>query len=370
MSEAAKVYPVPDDWAARTRTGAAAYAALRDRAARDPEGVFGEAALRLAWSKPFTQVKDVSFAAEDLHIRWFADGELNASANCIDRWLDTRGDETAIVFEGDDPADSRLDHLSANCTSAGVPHGQCAEGARRGQEGRPDHPVSAHDPARPPTPCWPAPASARCIRSCSAASRPDSLSPAGSRTAAPPWSSPPTRVMRGGKTIPLKANVDAALEKAPKVDTVLVIAPHRRRRADEVEGRDVDYAVEAAKRLATDCPPEPMNAEDPLVHPLHLGLDRKAQGRAAHHGRIPVLGRRGPTRSSSTTARARSSGAPPTWAGSRGTATWSMGRWRTAATTLMFEGVPNYPDTSAASGRWWTSTRSRSSTPPPRPCAP
>ena len=103
-----QVFPVPDEWAARTRVGEKAYAKMRADAKADPAAFFGAAAkARLDWIKPFTIAKDTSFDAHDLHIRWFADGVLNVSANCIDRHLAERGDQVAIIWEGDDPADAR-----------------------------------------------------------------------------------------------------------------------------------------------------------------------------------------------------------------------------------------------------------------------
>src|SRR5690606_14484130 len=82
---------------------ASAYETARARVEEDPEGYWRDVAARLDWIKPFTVVKDVSFDREDFRIRWYADGVLNASANCLDRHLATRGDQPAIVFEGDEP---------------------------------------------------------------------------------------------------------------------------------------------------------------------------------------------------------------------------------------------------------------------------
>ena len=102
-----KIYPVDEAYAAQTRINRAQYEALYAESVRDPEGFWSRVAQRLDWIKPFTEVKDVSFAADDLHIRWYGDGVLNVAANCLDRHLAERGDKTAIIFEGDDPSDSR-----------------------------------------------------------------------------------------------------------------------------------------------------------------------------------------------------------------------------------------------------------------------
>ncbi len=102
MSEG-EIFPVPEAWAERTHMTAAGYDAACQQADQDPDGYWRKVAGRLDWSKPFTTIKDVSFAADDLHIRWFADGELNVSVNCIDRHLPARADQVAIIWESDDP---------------------------------------------------------------------------------------------------------------------------------------------------------------------------------------------------------------------------------------------------------------------------
>ncbi|MCC7266269.1 MAG: AMP-binding protein, partial [Caulobacteraceae bacterium] len=102
-----EVFPVPQELAKRALMDAAGYEAAVARVESDPEGYWREVASRLDWIKPFSIVKDVSFDKDDFRIRWFADGELNVSANCLDRHLATRGDQTAIIWEGDDPKDSK-----------------------------------------------------------------------------------------------------------------------------------------------------------------------------------------------------------------------------------------------------------------------
>ena len=106
-----KIYPVPEELAARAWANKTEYRALYQSSIDDPVAFWGEQAKRLDWIKPFTEVKDVSYDAEDLRIRWFGDGELNVSANCLDRHLETRGDQTAIIWEGDDPGeDARISY--------------------------------------------------------------------------------------------------------------------------------------------------------------------------------------------------------------------------------------------------------------------
>jgi len=102
MSES-EVFPVPEEWAKRTRMDAAAYEAACRRADADPEGYWRDVAARLDWIAPPSQIRDVSFDKTDFRIRWYADGILNVSVNCLDRHLETRGDQTAIIWESDDP---------------------------------------------------------------------------------------------------------------------------------------------------------------------------------------------------------------------------------------------------------------------------
>ena len=103
MSE--KVYPVPASWKKNAFVDDAAYKKMYAESIKDPAKFWGKHAKRLDWFKAPTQIQDVSFQPEDFHIRWYADGELNVSVNCLDRHLATRGDKTAILWEGDDPAE-------------------------------------------------------------------------------------------------------------------------------------------------------------------------------------------------------------------------------------------------------------------------
>ena len=102
-----QIHPVPDDFAARARIKKADYESMYAESVKDPEGFWSKIGKRLDWTKPYTKVKDVSYDAKNLHIRWYYDGELNLSANCLDRHLAKRGDKTAILWEGDDPNESK-----------------------------------------------------------------------------------------------------------------------------------------------------------------------------------------------------------------------------------------------------------------------
>src|SRR5262245_1386696 len=102
------VFPPPQNWIDRAFADDAAYRSMHAAAMEDPEAFWGHHGLRLDWIKPYTKVKDVSFNEADFHIRWFEDGVLNASYNCIDRHLGSRGDQTALIWEGDEPGQSKI----------------------------------------------------------------------------------------------------------------------------------------------------------------------------------------------------------------------------------------------------------------------
>ena len=138
-----EVFPVPEAVARAAHCDAAKYQAMYRRSLEDPDGFWAEQAKRLDWIEAPTRIKNVDFE-DNARIRWFEDGVLNVSANCIDRHLATRGDQTAILWEGDDPARRPEDHLS-RAARAGLPARQRAQGPGR-QEGRPGHDLHADDP--------------------------------------------------------------------------------------------------------------------------------------------------------------------------------------------------------------------------------
>ena len=172
-----KLYPVNPSFAAAARLRHDDYTRLYAESVNDPEGFWGRIGQRLDWIKPPTKIKDVSFDPKDLHIRWYEDGELNVSANCLDRQLATRGDKVAIIFEGDDPKESRkitYRELHAEvCKFANtLKHLGVVKGDR----------VAIYLRCR----CWRAPGSARSTRWCSAVSRPTRW-PGASPTPPPRW---------------------------------------------------------------------------------------------------------------------------------------------------------------------------------------
>jgi acetyl-CoA synthetase len=322
--------------------GETAYAALRERAARDPDGFYREAAGRLDWLTPFTQVSDWSFDAADLHIRWFGDGMLNVSANCIDRHLETRGDQTAILWEGDEPSDSRaISYRELHghvCRFANVLK---ARGVQKGDR------VTIYMPMIPEA-TYAMLACARIGAVHSVVFGGFSADSVANRIADCASSVVITadEGVRGGRRFALKATVDEALKGTDGVKTVLVV---RRTGKDVpmIEGRDVRYEDEVAK-VPDDCPPEPMGAEDPLFILYTSGSTGKPKGVlhttggylfwAAFTHQLVFDYRDGEVFWCT---------ADVGWV--TGHSYIVYGPLANGATTLMFEGVPTYPDSS----RFW-----------------
>ncbi|HRO33708.1 MAG TPA: acetate--CoA ligase [Brevundimonas sp.] len=336
------VYPVMPDVAARAHMDRPAYEAAREAARKDPDAFWAEKAARLDWIKPPTQIKDVSFHAEDFRIRWFGDGVLNVSVNCIDRHLAERRDQTAIVWEGDDPSESRTitygELHGAVCRMANVLK---AHGVEKGDR------VTLYLPMIPEA----AYAMLACARIGAVHSvvfggfSPDSLAgrieDCGSTVVITA-----DEGLRGGKTVPLKANVDAALKKVSGVTSVLVIK--RTGAAVPMDAdRDYDYALEAA-RVGADCPPEPMGAEDPLFILYTSGSTGKPKGVLHTTGGYlfwaawthEIVFDHRPGELFWCTADVG-------WV--TGHSYVVYGPLANGGATLMFEGVPNYPDVS----RFW-----------------
>jgi len=262
---------VPKDWSKRAFIDAAKYDAMYARSLKDPNGFWGEEAKRIDWIKPFTKVRNVSWDPDNLSIKWFEDGTLNVTVNCIDRHLKTRGKQTAIIWEGDDPQDSR--HITYRdlhahvCRFANVLK---AYGAKKGDR------ITIYMPMIPEA----AYAMLACARIGAIHSvvfggfSPDSL--AGRiEDCASTIVVTADEGLRGGKPIPLKVNTDQAVEKSG-VKTVIVV---RRTGANVAmkAGRDVWYH-EAAAKVSADCPAEEMSAEDPLFILYTSGSTGKPKG--------------------------------------------------------------------------------------------
>ena len=256
----ADIYPVDPKTKARALIDEAGYAKMYKRSIEDNEAFWAEQAGRIDWIRPFTKVKDVSFAHDDVHVRWFYDGVLNVCYNCVDRHLEKKGDDVAIIWESDDPAkDLHITYRElhervcrfANCLKA--------LGAKRGDR------VTIYMPMIPET----AIAMLACARIGAIHSvvfggfSPDAL--AGRvKDCESTLVITTDESVRGGKMIPLKANVDeaAADPDMTTLEKVLVVR-HTGRDIPWVEGRDV-WLHELETEVDADCPCEEMGAEDPL----------------------------------------------------------------------------------------------------------
>ncbi|WP_339741694.1 acetate--CoA ligase [uncultured Maricaulis sp.] len=252
------VYPVPESSKRSTLVNAERYAELYRQSVDQPDAFWRQEAARLEWMTPFTQVEDTSWDKDDLHIRWFADGTLNACANCIDRHLPERAHDTAIIWEGDDPAASaKITYGELHDHVCRLANGLKSLGVKKGDR------VTIYMPMIPEA----AYAMLACARIGAVHSvvfggfSPEAL--AGRiNDCASDIVITADEGMRGGKATPLKANVDRAMHHAPGVKQVVVV----KRTGGAMKwdpARDVWYHDLIARQPAT-CPPEPMNAEDPL----------------------------------------------------------------------------------------------------------
>jgi len=311
-------------------------------ATADPDGYWREEAARLDWIEPFTQVKDTSFDEADFRIRWFADGALNVSANCLDRHLATRGDQPAIVWEGDEPGENRtLTYRELHALTCRFANVLKDNGVAKGDR------VTLYLPMVPEA----AAAMLACTRIGAVHSivfggfSPDSL--------ANRIQDCDSKIVvtadegcRGGKRVPLKANVDAALASCPGVERVLVL---RRSRQDVAmtEGRDVwlDEALEAA---SDQCAPEAMNAEDPLFILYTSGSTGKPKG-VLHTtgGYLLWVAKTFKEVFDHREGELFWCTADIGWV--TGHSYVVYGPLANGATSVMFDGVPNYPD----HGRLW-----------------
>ncbi len=336
------VFPVPEAWAARAKMDAAGYDAAWREVETDPGAYWRKVGERLDWSEHFTTVKDTSFDKDEFHIRWFADGVLNASVNCLDRHLATRGDDVAIIWEGDDPADSRrITYAEAHAEVCRMANVLKSLGVVKGDR------VTIYLPMIPEA----AYAMLACARLGAVHSvifggfSPDSIS-GRIQDCASRFVITADEGLRGGRKVPLKANVDKALESCPDVKTVVVV---RRTGVDVpmISGRDVDYDI-ARHGAATHCAPEPMNAEDPLFILYTSGSTGKPKGVlhttggylawAAHTHELVFDYRPGEVFWCT---------ADVGWV--TGHSYIVYGPLANCATTVIFEGVPTYPTVS----RFW-----------------
>ena len=341
MSEA-KMYAVSPEWKKRAWLDEAKYKEMYAASIKDPEKFWGEEAKkRIHWMKPFTKVKSTSFDGS-VSIKWFEDGKTNISYNCIDRHLEKRGDQVAIIWEGDEPSDDKkitYKQLHAEvCRWANVLKKQ---GAKKGDR------ITIYMPMIPEA----AYAMLACARIGAIHSvvfggfSPDSLA---GRIEDCKSNIVVTadEGIRGGRKIPLKANTDAACDKAGGVSSVIVVK--RTNAAVEMKaGRDVFYD-DVAKTVPADCPCEEMNAEDPLFILYTSGSTGKPKGVLHTTGGYSVF-----TSMTHQYVFDYHDGdiywctADVGWV--TGHSYIVYGPLQNGAITLMFEGVPNYPSMS----RFW-----------------
>ena len=335
------IFPVPEGVAREAWADEAKYMRMYEASLADPAKFWGEHGKRLHWVKPYTKVKDSSFSG-DVHIRWFEDGTLNASYNCIDRHLATRADQTAILWEGDSPSEHR--HVSYAelyenvCRLANV---MKARGVKKGDR------VTIYMPMIPEA----AFAMLACARIGAIHSvvfggfSPDSLI-GRLLDCKSTFLITADEGLRGGRKVPLKANADEALKQCPDVKTVIVV----RRTGGGigwVEGRDFWYHEELAK-ASKDCPPAELSAEDPLFILYTSGSTGKPKGVLHTTGGYLVF-----TSMTHQYVFDYHDGdifwctADVGWV--TGHSYIVYGPLSNGATTVMFEGVPNYPDAS----RFW-----------------
>ena len=341
MSEYRQFAPA-SEMAAKANIDKTGYEAAYAQSLADNDRFWAEHGKRIDWIKPYSQISDVCYDKPDVHIKWYADGTLNASANCLDRHLKTRGDQTAIIWEGDDPADAKhITYKDLHEQVCRFANALKARGIKKGDR------VTIYMPMVPEA----AVAMLACTRIGAIHSvvfggfSPDAL--AGRiQDCQSNCVITADEGVRGGRAIPLKANTDKALQSCPECTTCFVI----QRTGEQIswqEGRDVWYH-EAVAAASPDCPPEELNAEDPMFILYTSGSTGKPKGVLHTTGGYMVY--------ASMTHHYvfdYQDGdiywctADVGWV--TGHSYILYGPLANGATTLMFEGVPTYPD----SGRFW-----------------
>ena len=337
-----KIYEIPAEWGQRAFVNDAKYKDMYARSIKDPSAFWSEQAKRIDWIKPFSKGKNASFGPGNVSIKWFEDGTLNVAHNCIDRHLAKRGDQVAIIWEGDDPKDDKnITYRQLHAEVQKFANVLKARGVKKGDR------VTIYLPMIPEATF----AMLACARIGAVHSvvfggfSPDSL--AGRiEDCKSTIIITADEGLRGGKKIPLKANSDAAADKAGGVTTILVV----RRTGATVNmksGRDL-YYDDIAKIVPAECPCEEMSAEDPLFILYTSGSTGKPKGVLHTSGGYLVF-----TSITHQYVFDYHDGdiywctADVGWV--TGHSYIVYGPLSNGATTLMFEGVPNYPTMS----RFW-----------------
>ncbi len=341
MSE--KVYAVPAEWSSRAWIDERKYQEMYKRSIEDPNGFWGEMGKRIDWIKPYSRVKNTSFAPQNVSIKWYEDGTLNVCVNCVDRHLKTRADQTAIIWEGDDPTrDEKITYRQLHervCKFANVLK---AQGVEKGDR------VTIYMPMIPEA----AYAMLACARigavhsvvfgGFSAESLAGRIEDADSK-----FVITADEGVRGGKPVPLKKNADDALQKIAKGGEKMLVVRHTGGPVQMTAGRDV-WLHEELVKVAPDCPPAEMSAEDPLFILYTSGSTGKPKGVLHTSGGYLV-------HASMTHQYVFDyhdgdiywCTADVGWV--TGHSYILYGPLANGATTLIFEGVPNYPTAS----RFW-----------------
>jgi acetyl-CoA synthetase len=338
-----KLYKVPAEFAARARIRHDDYLRMYEESVKDPEGFWARMGRRIDWVRPYTHIKDVSYDARDFRIRWFQDGQLNVSVNCLDRQLATRGDKTAILWEGDNPDESEhVTYRELYYKVCKLANALKALGVQKGDR------VTIYLPMIPEA----AVAMLACARIGAIHSvvfggfSPDSLAGRISDCASTVVITADEGV-RGGRKVPLKANVDQALSSAGTETVQHVLVVKRTGGSVAMYHRDQWYH-EVVDGQPEDCEPVTVDAEDPLFILYTSGSTGKPKGVLHTSGGYLVY--------ASLTHEAvfdiRDDDifwctADVGWV--TGHSYVVYGPLANGATSLMFEGVPNYPDSS----RFW-----------------
>ena len=334
-----ELFPVPDAWAQKAFADNDKYLAMYQQSLDDPDGFWGEQGKRIDWFKPYTKVKNTTYGPGDVSIKWYEDGTLNASYNCLDRHLDTRRDQTAIIWEGDDPADSKsFTYGELHAAVCKFANGLKSLGVKRGDR------VTIYLPMIPEI--------AFAVLACARIGAVHSVvfggfSPASLAGRIHDCHSniviTSDEGVRAGRIIPLKANTDDALESCPTVDHCVVV---NRTGADinMAADRDVWYHDLIADQ-SDECGAEEMGAEDPLFILYTSGSTGKPKGVLHTTGGYMVY--------ASMTHQYVFDyhdgdiywcTADVGWV--TGHSYILYGPLANGATSVMFEGVPNYPDAS------------------------